>query len=1047
MLHQVCRASTPKPSVAKITFLAICHCHTLKAPLHGGNYKTLASGPDSPIRVDGLTRRLVLLRRFLNPIQTAADSLVHDARITRITMMLLAALCVFILAGGSIASAGTLPTFAENVQPILEANCLVCHGADAPQQGLDLRTAPAILRGGNSGPAIEIGASTKSLLVERIVAGTMPPGDARLAEGEIEVIRRWIDEGAGQEAGVLGLNLVTEADVLPILQARCVVCHGKSKQSGGLDLRTQASRLAGGESGPAIVPGKPDESLLIRKVDSGLLHPSAKMQYDHAVRNPTEAEMTVLRQWVATGCPPAPEVAVGRIEIGEDDKNFWAFVPPVRAPVPAVKREELVRNPIDAFLLRKLEAHGMSYSPEAEPHELLRRAHLDLTGMPPTPQQTREYLEDSSADRYERLIDRLLNSPEYGERWARHWLDVAGYNEVESTSTVAPTRKHAWRYRDYVVRSLNADKSFDRFLTEQIAGDEIAPWKEQPITAELVDRLAATGYLRTANDPTWEIEFAFLGERMDVLADQVQILGSGLMGLTIGCARCHDHKYDPISQQDFYSMAAILQSAYDPYDWKPPQDRALPIVPAEEKAAADQHNDPLKAEIAKLEKALEEQAAPYRKQLFDERLEALPEAVRDDLRVVKDTPKEELTEVQQYLAKQFRRTLDISIKDVFDRFEAFKPIGSPIREKLTELRGELKPEPKIRALTDMGGVPSTAYLLQRGNAMNPGRPVEPNTPVVASAHIQPYTPVKPAPEIDSSGYRLGLARWLTQPNHPLVTRVLVNRIWMRHFGRGIVATVDNFGKLGEKPTHPELLDWLAIELVEGGWTLKRMHRMIMTSQAFRQSSRKSRENMEADPDNSLVSRVALRRMDADQLYDSMLQVTGQLDPGRFGPPAELDKRESGEITVKPTDEGYRRSIYTLQQPLEPVTLLEAFDFPQMAPNCTMRSVSNVATQALQLMNSERTWELARYLSGRIVDDVGRDQKRQVDAVFQRALTRAPSEMEMRDSLVTLDTLEDSWLGRVREDRRETPSGSTASWLALANLCHTILNSAEFSFID
>ena len=389
MLHQACRPSTRKPSVPKITFLAICHCHAPSHHCTGGNYETLASGPDSPIRVDGLTRRLLQLRQFLNPIQTAANSLVRDARTT---MILLAALCVFVLAGGSIASAGTLPTFAENVQPILEANCLVCHGADAPQQGLDLRTAPAILRGGNSGPAIEIGSSTKSLLVERIVAGTMPPGDARLAESEIEVIRRWIDEGAGQEAGALGLNLVTEADVLPILQARCVVCHGKSKQSGGLDLRTQASRLAGGESGPAIVPGKPDESLLIRKVAADLIHPPPKMQYDYAVRNPTEAEMTVLRQWVATGCPPAPEVAVGPIEIGEDDKNFWAFVPPVRPPVPAVKREELVRNPIDAFVLGKLEAHGMSYSPQAEPHELLRRAYLDLTGMPPTPEQTREYL-------------------------------------------------------------------------------------------------------------------------------------------------------------------------------------------------------------------------------------------------------------------------------------------------------------------------------------------------------------------------------------------------------------------------------------------------------------------------------------------------------------------------------------------------------------------------------------------------------------------------------------------------------------------------------
>ncbi len=960
------------------------------------------------------------------------------------------ACCSLILLSLSIASAAaadsTAPNFRDDVLPIFEQRCSACHGQQNPQQGLNLMDASAILRGGNSSPAIQIGSSSESLLLTKLVSGTMPPGGPKLPEEEIDIVRRWIDEGVAQEADVLGLSLVTEADILPILQARCVVCHGKTEQSGGLDLRTQASRLAGGNSGPAIIPGDPDQSLLIQKVEADLM-PPPDMQYDYAVRNPTEAETKILRQWVASGCPPAPEVTAGPIVISEEDKNYWAFVPPVRPQVPAVDHEELVRNPIDAFLLEKLEAHGMSYSREAEPHELLRRAYLDLTGVPPTPDQTRKYLEDGSPERYLRLIDRLLDSEEYGERWGRHWLDVAGYNEVESTSTVSPTRKHAWRYRDYVVRSLNADKPFDQFLTEQIAGDEIAPWKDEPITPELVDRLAATGYMRTANDPTWEIEFAFLGERMDVLADQVQILGSGLMGLTIGCARCHDHKYDPISQQDFYSMSAILQSAYDPYHWKQPKDRLLPIVLEEEQAATELHNGPLKTEIEKLEKALEEQAEPFRKQLFDERLAGLPEAVRDDLQVVKDTPKEELTEVQQYLAKEFRRTLDISIDDLFDHFDAFKSIGEPIQEKRNELRRELIPEPNIRALTDMGGEPSTAYLLQRGNAMNPGRPVEPNTPMVASSHIEPYKPVKPAAGIDSSGYRLGLARWLTQPNHPLVTRVLVNRIWMRHFGRGIVATVDNFGKLGEKPTHPELLDWLAVELVEGGWTLKRMHRMMMTSQAYRQSSRKSTENMEADPDNSLVSRAALRRMDADQLYDSMLQVTGQLDPERFGPPAELDKRDSGEIVVKPTDMGHRRSIYTLQQPLEPVTLLEAFDFPQMAPNCTMRNVSNVPTQALQLMNSERTWDLARYLAGRIVDDVGEDRNRQVDAVFERALTRSPTAAEMQDSLATLDTLEEHWLLRVREDRRETPSRSTASWLALANLCHTVLNSAEFVFID
>ena len=950
------------------------------------------------------------------------------------------------VAGVAVADAAP-PTFADDVRPILEQKCAMCHGAQLAQQGLDVTSAVALLEGGNSGPAIEIGASGKSLLLDKLVSGSMPPGGPRLPEEEIETLRRWIDQGVALEAASLGVTLVTEADVLPILQARCVACHGKTERRGGLDLRTQAARLAGGESGPALVPGNPDESLLIHKIEADEMPPVA-LQKKYAVRTPTEAEIQTLRQWIAAGCPPAPEVEEQPIEFSEADRNFWAFVPPTRPETPSVASRNLVRNPIDAFLLEKLEAQGLSYSPEAEPHELLRRAYLDLTGLPPTPEQSRAYLSDDSPDRYERLIDQLLDSPEYGERWGRHWLDVAGYNEVESTSSVAPRRKHAWRFRDYVIRSFNTDKPFDQFITEQLAGDEMAPWRDQPVTPELVDRLAATGYLRTANDPTWEPEFAFLGERMDVLADQVQVVGSGLMGLTIGCARCHDHKYDPILQQDFYSMSAILQSAYDPYDWKAPADRALPLVLEEEKAAIAAYNKPLEAEIERLEAALESQAAPLRDDLFEERLANIPEGVRDDLRKVRQTPEEDRDEIQRYLAKQFKDTLEISINDLIERFEAFKEVAEPMRVEIRETRRKLEPEPKIRALTDMGGEPSTAYLLRRGDAMNPGRPVPPNAPLIASTHIEPYRPAELDPGMDSSGRRLGLARWLTQPNHPLVTRVLVNRIWMRHFGRGIVASVDNFGKLGDKPTHPELLDWLAMELVEGGWTLKRMHRLMMTSQAYRQSSRTPAELIEADPDNALFSRMSLRRMDADQLYDAMLHISGKLDPNRFGPPGDIDiNDETGEITAKPTEEGYRRSIYTLQQPLEPVSFLEAFDFPQMAPNCTQRSVSNVSTQALQMMNSQRTWDLARYLAGRVIDEAGAAPEAQVEALFWRVLTRPPTEAEAREATAALERFETSWLEKVRADRRETPAQATASWLATANLAHTLLNSAEFAFID
>ncbi|MYB53589.1 MAG: DUF1549 domain-containing protein, partial [Acidobacteriia bacterium] len=534
-------------------------------------------------------------------------------------MALVPVLLVSVLGRGPIAAASTPPTFDEDIRPILEANCVSCHGGDAPQQGLDLRTSRAILRGGSSGPAVEIGSSANSALVERIVAGTMPPGDSSLTESEIALIRHWIDNGAAHEAGELGAELVTDRDVLPIFQARCVVCHGKREQRGGLDLRTREARLAGGDSGPALVPGTPDASLIIQKVEAGEM-PPPDMQYDYAVRNPTDAEVATLREWVAAGAPPAPE-EVGSPEptpqLAEADGDHWAFLPPQRPAVPRVSSQAMVSNAVDAFLLRKLEARGLSYSEEAAPLTLLRRAYLHLTGMPPPPQEIERYLQDDRDNRYQLLIERLLDAPEYGERWARHWLDVAGHIDTEGFGEYAPRRQNAWRYRDYVIRAFNQDKPFDEFLTEQIAGDELAPWKDQEATPELIERLAATGFLRTAPDPTWEIEFAFLDERMNVIADEVHILGSGLLGLTVGCARCHDHKFDPITHRDYYSMGAILQAAYDPYDWLQPKQRVLDIGLASEKQEVDEFNAPLKSKIERLEKSLAKEAAPYEQQLLD----------------------------------------------------------------------------------------------------------------------------------------------------------------------------------------------------------------------------------------------------------------------------------------------------------------------------------------------------------------------------------------------------------------------------------------------
>ena len=963
--------------------------------------------------------------------------------------MLALVLFVCILGVGSSAAANTPPRFDEDIRPVLESNCVSCHGGDAPQQGLDVRTAESILKGGNSGPAIEIGSSERSILVERIVAGTMPPGDSNLASSDIALIRDWIDEGAAQETTALGLQLVTDREVLPIFQARCVVCHGKREQRGGLDLRTRESRLAGGDSGPALVPGSPDASLMIQKVEAGEM-PPPDMQYDYAVRNPTDAEVATLRKWVAAGAPPAPDdsgpAEPGR-QVAQADRNHWAFLPPRRPAVPMVSNRALVSNPVDAFLLRKLEGTGLSYSDEAEPLTLLRRAYLDLTGMAPPPQEVERYLQDDPKDRYRLLIERLLDVPEYGERWARHWLDVAGHIDTEGFGEYAPRRQNAWRYRDYVIRAFNQDKPFDEFLTEQIAGDELAPWKDQEVTPELIERLAATGFLRTAPDPTWEIEFAFLDERMNVIADEVHILGSGLLGLTVGCARCHDHKFDPITHRDYYSLGAILQAAYDPYDWLQPKQRVLDIGLASEKTQVDEFNAPLKSKIERLEKSLEEEAAPYKRRLLNERLGKLPEDLREDLLRLLDTAEDERTEVQRYLAKKFKQTLEISSNDLKERFESFKAKAEPIQKQVKAAKDQLRPDPGVHALVDMGGEPSTSYLLLRGDAFTPGQPVEPGVPAFLTPHIDPYEVVAPWPGADTSGRRLALARWLTQPNHPLTARVMVNRMWMRHFGRGIVPSPDNFGRTGEPPAHPELLDWLATEFVRSGWSMKHMHRLMMTSTAYRQASRKRAEAIAADPDNVLLSRMTMRRMDAEQLYDSILMATSRLDPIRFGPPADLELSDDGEYRAMGSAQGFRRSVYTLQQPRTPISLLEAFDLPQLAPNCIVRNQSNVPTQALQLMNSEWTWELSRFMAGRIIDTAGSDSEKQVREVFLRALSRPPSQSETSESLQALDELRSHWPARLMSDRRESPIEPTARWLALANLCHTVLNSAEFAFID
>ena len=585
-----------------------------------------------------------------------------NSRSLTLSLMYLATCCPL--------AAATPPGFEADVLPILQAKCVMCHGA-APQGKLDLRSQQAILNGGASGSVVVPGESAKSLLLTKVVTRQMPPGNVKLTEAEIDQIRTWIDKGLAVAAPVT----VSEHEVRAIFQVRCVLCHGSGDRKGGLDMRTVASRLKGGKSGPGLVPGKPEESLIYQRIVKGQMPPD-KLAKDLAVELPTASETEKIRAWIAAGAPGPEAIALPPDALVKDaDRQFWSFQPPKRPAVPAVKNQALVRNPIDAFLLEKLEAKGLRYSREADRLALMRRAYLDVTGIPPTPAEIDAYRKDQSPDAYEKLVDRLLASPRYGERWGQHWLDLAGYSDSEGFGQDDGVRPSAWRYRDYVIRSLNADKPYTRFITEQIAGDEMSDdWKNAKGAApqETIDRLAATGFLRTVPDPTDSNERGLIAERMNVLADEVEVLTSSVMGITVGCARCHNHKYDPIPQRDYYRLSAILQGAYDPYEWKGPKKRELDLATEAERKSVAERNAPLQAEIKRIQQQIREATEPFRAQAVDEAIAALPAEVRAEVRAVADTPADKRTEAQRTLAEKYKSALEFSDQELSRKYSELR---------------------------------------------------------------------------------------------------------------------------------------------------------------------------------------------------------------------------------------------------------------------------------------------------------------------------------------------------------------------------------------
>jgi hypothetical protein len=824
-------------------------------------------------------------------------------------------------------------------------------------------------------------------------------------------------------------------DVRPILETKCFICHGDKEPKAGLDVRTVAAIMRGGQSGPAVAPGAPDKSLLFLKIVANKA-PHEKLP---------DKDIGMIRAWIDRGAKGDDVISPALTEkpITEADREFWSFLPPVRPKVPANGE----RNPIDSFVFEKLSANGLAFAREADRFTLLRRVTFDLIGLPPTPAEITAFVNDKSPDAWEKVIDRLLASPNYGERWGRHWLDIAGYADSEGILDADYVRTAAWRYRDYVIRSFNADMPYDRFLQEQIAGDEMSGyWKAhatmKELPPEVIEGLIATGFLRCASD-TSRPDFVNIknapGYYFQTLDDTLRIVASSTMGLTLHCARCHNHKYDPIPQSDYYRMQAIFMSAYRPSQWVPQVQRRLLEATAQQEKEAAAHNALIDTAIAKLNTQKAELQKQFAERLFNERLTKLPEPIRDDVKTALATDPAKRTEVQKYLATKFEAELRppaaVLPRTLAAAYPELAKQTAEIDKAFQNETAKKQNLPEIRALYDLPGTVPT-HLLRRGDYLNPGPEVTPG--VLSALNGQPFKWTAPAKDAKTSGRRTAFAQWLTQPDHPLTARVWVNRMWLHHFGEGIVATTDNFGRTGSPPSHPELLDWLACEFVNPAgepnakWSIKHMHRLILTSRTYRQSStipEPSAKSKSIDPENRLHWRQRLRRLEAEPLRDAVLAVAGNLNPQSFGPPVPMVRQGNGEVVVPDTPEGRRRSVYLQVRRSQPLSFLQVFDQPVIETNCTRRTVSTVASQALTLLNSEFLIRQAEVFAERITRAPFEDP---VVLAFGRPATDK-EKLKMTDFL--------------RSQKERYGGGNEGHKKALIDLCQMLLSSNEFAYVD
>ena len=810
-------------------------------------------------------------------------------------------------------------------------------------------------------------------------------------------------------------------DIQPIFERRCYVCHGENMQQGELRLDSRESVLRGGGSGvPAVVPGDSAKSLLYRYV-AGL--GETRMPPVEPFLAPEQIEQ--IREWIDSGADwPGEHSAAAAEEPDhlEKARSHWSFQPLERPSPPTIRNASLaarVRNPIDAFVFAKLDERGWEPSSEVGPHQLLRRAFLDLTGLPPTIEEQQAFFPHPGHSDLERVIDDLLSRPTYGERWARHWLDLVRYADTNGYERDA-IKPAVWRYRDYVIRSLNEDKPFDRFAIEQIAGDELPDVSPET--------MVATGFHRLG---PWDDEPADpLTDRYDQLDDLVRTTSEAFLGLTLGCARCHNHKFEPLTAADYYSMVAVFAPLT-----RPRAERTELLRPIGRRKDLDEF------EIRDRQiRVVEDEIEAIRHQARSEFLRSGHSELPTRVVAAFETPEQERDQVEVSIVAEFS-------ENVATMLEAALPSGTRRRimnleERICELYSETPTLDQAYILHEPRGEPPASFLLIRGSASNPGPELEPATPAILSfkADFPEWHAGSP-----TSLRRMALARWIASAKNPLTARVIVNRVWQFHYGEGIVRSPSDFGLMGQPPTHPELLDWLASWFIESRWSIKALHRLIMTSSTYRMSKEWNAEYGATDPANLLLWRVPYRRLEVEAIRDSILAVSGRLNSKMYGPSmypyvpaAALEGSSDPHIIWKKFDEedASRRTIYALVKRSLIVPMLEVLDLCDTTKSSAMRNTTAVPTQALTLFNGEFVNRQARHFALRVAHLAGADTLARIDLAFRLALARNPTQLERRTLAAFLEA-----------EEAEGRGGAQGRFDALVQLCRVIFNMNEFSYTD